>query len=209
MHMRNSAVVLTDSEDDRSAMDVDVDVESRRELGSGEASLPWVEKYRPEELSGLVSQENIVSTVSRLLESNRLPHLLFYGPAGTGKTTAALAIAKKLNGAKFQSMTLELNASDQRGIAVVRDRIKTFASTQQIFQSGCKFVILDEADAMTSAAQFSLRRSNYFSYSLKFQGINLSLHLSYGKVHKEYSILHNLQLCEQNYPGSSIPMHEV
>eukprot|EP00475_Leptophrys_vorax_P018040 TRINITY_DN2465_c0_g1_i1.p1 TRINITY_DN2465_c0_g1~~TRINITY_DN2465_c0_g1_i1.p1 ORF type:complete len:366 (+),score=120.76 TRINITY_DN2465_c0_g1_i1:35-1132(+) len=122
-------------------------------------NLPWVEKYRPAQLSDLVSQDDIISTVERLVQSNRLPHLLLYGPPGTGKTSTALAISRLLNGSKRSgSMTLELNASDARGIAVVRDKIKSFASTQQIFQTGLKFIILDEADSMTSAAQFSLRR---------------------------------------------------
>eukprot|EP00475_Leptophrys_vorax_P018043 TRINITY_DN2465_c0_g1_i4.p1 TRINITY_DN2465_c0_g1~~TRINITY_DN2465_c0_g1_i4.p1 ORF type:complete len:173 (+),score=57.85 TRINITY_DN2465_c0_g1_i4:35-553(+) len=125
-------------------------------------NLPWVEKYRPAQLSDLVSQDDIISTVERLVQSNRLPHLLLYGPPGTGKTSTALAISRLLNGSKRSgSMTLELNASDARGIAVVRDKIKSFASTQQIFQTGLKFIILDEADSMTSAAQFSLRRSQF------------------------------------------------
>ena len=98
------------------------------------------------------------NTVSKLVRARKLPHLLFYGPPGTGKTTTILAAARQLNGKSWQSMTLELNASDERGISVIRDQIKTFASTQQIFARGFKLVILDEADAMTNAAQFALRR---------------------------------------------------
>jgi replication factor C subunit 3/5 len=96
--------------------------------------------------------------VNRLIDSNKLPHLLFYGPAGTGKTSTILAAARRLYGEKYQGMTLELNASDARGINVVRDQIKEFAGTRKLFSTGSKLVILDEADAMTNDAQFALRR---------------------------------------------------
>jgi replication factor C subunit 3/5 len=87
-----------------------------------------------------------------------MPHLLFYGPPGTGKTSTVLACARKLNGPNFQSMILELNASDDRGIDVVRNQIKSFASSKKLFSKGTKLIILDEADAMTKTAQFALRR---------------------------------------------------
>ncbi len=88
-----------------------------------------------------------------------MPHLLFHGPPGTGKTSCMIAIAKELHGAQnYKHMTLELNASDDRGINVVRDQIKSFCSTQQLMAKGVKLVILDECDSMTSAAQFALRR---------------------------------------------------
>jgi len=98
------------------------------------------------------------SPVTRLIDANRLPHLLFYGPPGTGKTTTILALARKLYGPSFQSMVLELNASDDRGIDVVREQIKSFAGTRKLFSTGVKLIILDEADAMTHDAQFALRR---------------------------------------------------
>ena len=128
------------------------------------STLPWIEKYRPVSLEEVLAQQDTVDTLKKLMFGNRLPHLLLYGPAGTGKTSTAIALAKQLYGSKYKSMTLELNASDERGIAVVRDQIKSFASTQQIFASGCKFIILDEADSMTSSAQFSLRRSELCIY---------------------------------------------
>ncbi|KAJ9067050.1 Subunit of heteropentameric Replication factor C (RF-C) [Entomophthora muscae] len=121
-------------------------------------NLPWVEKYRPNTLNDLVSQKDIVDTISRFMESGKLPHLLFYGPPGTGKTSTILACARQLYDKNISSMVLELNASDDRGISVVREQIKDFASTQLIQKGGFKLVILDEADAMTNAAQSALRR---------------------------------------------------
>ncbi|KAJ2584664.1 Subunit of heteropentameric Replication factor C (RF-C) [Coemansia sp. RSA 1836] len=125
---------------------------------NGGDNLPWVEKYRPSSLDELVSQRDIVDTLQRFIDDGKLPHLLFYGPPGTGKTTTILAIARKLYGKNLGSMVLELNASDDRGIEVIRDQIKTFASTRTVFSSGLKLVILDEADAMTTPAQAALRR---------------------------------------------------
>ncbi|KAJ2397095.1 Subunit of heteropentameric Replication factor C (RF-C), partial [Coemansia sp. RSA 2559] len=104
----------------------------------GGESLPWVEKYRPQSLDELVSQSDIVDTLQRFVDDGKLPHLLFYGPPGTGKTTTILAIARKLYGKNLGSMVLELNASDDRGIDVIREQIKTFASTRTVFSSGLK-----------------------------------------------------------------------
>uniref|UniRef100_A0A6B2LAS0 AAA+ ATPase domain-containing protein n=1 Tax=Arcella intermedia TaxID=1963864 RepID=A0A6B2LAS0_9EUKA len=106
----------------------------------------------------LISQDHIISTLTKLIESNKLPHLLFYGPPGTGKTSTILACARKVNGPNFQNMILELNASDARGIDNVREEIKDFASTKKIFDKGMKLIILDEADSMTNDAQAALRR---------------------------------------------------
>ncbi|KAH3898724.1 probable Replication factor C subunit 3 [Saccharomycodes ludwigii] len=123
-------------------------------------NLPWIEKYRPESLDDVYGQTNVVETVRRFVTEGKLPHLLFYGPPGTGKTSTILALAKEIYGPKhYKNMILELNASDDRGIDVVRNQIKDFASTRQIFaQKSFKLIILDEADAMTSAAQNALRR---------------------------------------------------
>ncbi|PWN97033.1 putative RFC3-DNA replication factor C, 40 kDa subunit [Tilletiopsis washingtonensis] len=122
--------------------------------------LPWVEKYRPATLSDLVSHKDITATVERFIEANRLPHLLFYGPPGTGKTSTILAMARRIYGDGFRNNVLELNASDDRGIEVVREQIKSFASTKNVFSNsgGFKLIVLDEADAMTTAAQSALRR---------------------------------------------------
>lgn len=101
-----------------------------------------------------------MATLTNLIDGGNLPHLLLYGPPGTGKTSTIVATAKRMYGsaAAYKSMTLELNASDARGIDVVRNEIKEFAGTKQLFNKGIKLIILDEADAMTQDAQFALRR---------------------------------------------------
>ncbi|KAI9009920.1 P-loop containing nucleoside triphosphate hydrolase protein, partial [Phycomyces nitens] len=121
-------------------------------------NLPWVEKYRPAQLDDLVSHQDITNTIKAFIEAERLPHLLFYGPPGTGKTSTILACARALYKDHYKSMILELNTSDDRGIDVVRERIKNFASTRNMFNLGFKLIILDEADAMTTQAQAALRR---------------------------------------------------
>ncbi|GKZ35640.1 hypothetical protein AbraIFM66950_006340 [Aspergillus brasiliensis] len=138
-------------------------------------NLPWVEKYRPNTLEDVSGHQDILATINKFVEANRLPHLLLYGPPGTGKTSTILALARRIYGTKnMRQMVLELNASDDRGIDVVREQIKTFASTKQIFSmaptttssstatsstlASYKLIILDEADAMTATAQMALRR---------------------------------------------------
>ncbi|QPG75665.1 Subunit of heteropentameric Replication factor C (RF-C) [Brettanomyces nanus] len=121
-------------------------------------NLPWVEKYRPQNLDQVYGQQEVVQTIRKLAKDGRIPHMLFYGPPGSGKTSTVIALAREIYGKNYKNMVLELNASDDRGIDVVRDRIKSFASTRQIFSSGFKLIILDEADAMTSTAQNALRR---------------------------------------------------
>ncbi|KAH7250080.1 uncharacterized protein BKA55DRAFT_594242 [Fusarium redolens] len=136
-----------------------------------EDSLPWVEKYRPNTLDDVSGHQDILATINKFIDQNRLPHLLLYGPPGTGKTSTILALARRIYGAaNMRQMVLELNASDDRGIDVVREQIKTFASTKQIFSMGAasarsgnsmagfKLIVLDEADAMTNTAQMALRR---------------------------------------------------
>ncbi|CAD1470103.1 unnamed protein product, partial [Heterotrigona itama] len=99
---------------------------------------------------------------NKFIDENQLPHLLFYGPPGTGKTSTILACARKLYApAQFNSMVLEMNASDDRGINIVRGQILSFASTGTMYKSGFKLIILDEADAMTKDAQNALRRKKY------------------------------------------------
>ncbi|PCH36344.1 nucleoside triphosphate hydrolase protein [Wolfiporia cocos MD-104 SS10] len=121
-------------------------------------NLPWVEKYRPVTLDDVVSHKDITSTIEKFIEKNRLPHLLFYGPPGTGKTSTIMAVARRIYGRDYRKQILELNASDDRGIDVVREQIKNFAETRTLFLKGFKLIILDEADMMTTAAQAALRR---------------------------------------------------
>lgn len=126
-------------------------------------TLPWVEKYRPSELSGVAGNDGAIATIREFVKKRQIPHMLFYGPPGTGKTSTIVAVARELFGEKYRRMILELNASDDRGIDVVRENIKTFASTRQMFAAGpdqqsFKLIVLDEADAMTNVAQNALRR---------------------------------------------------
>ena len=122
--------------------------------------LMWVEKYRPTELSDLVDQVTIRQRLTLLLQKKaQLPHLLFAGPPGSGKTTTAMIIARQLLGDRWRDYTLSLNASDERGIDTVRQRIKTFARfTDRVEGVPFRLVILDEADETTSDAQTALRR---------------------------------------------------
>ena len=119
----------------------------------------WTEKYRPSNLSEVVGQTPITSRLKNYVKERSMPHLLFAGPAGTGKTTCALALAKELFGELWKHNLHELNASDERGIDVVRGKIKEFARTAPLGEDGFKIIFLDEADALTGAAQAALRRT--------------------------------------------------
>jgi replication factor C subunit 3/5 len=147
---------ITDPEKDDDKKDI-------TEFGN---TLPWIEKYRPTCLDDMLSHEEIKDALKIFIKKRCLPHLLLYGPSGSGKTSAIMACAKELYGKYYPFMVMELNASDDRGIEVVRNKIKQFVSCQSVFFGSnpnerndiFKLVILDETDAMTDDAQAILRK---------------------------------------------------
>jgi len=120
----------------------------------------WAEKYRPQTLDDMTNQTEIVSRLKAFVQEKNLPHLLFVGPAGVGKTTSILALAQDLYGPSYRNYVLELNASDERGINVIREKVKNYARTAAMASPvSFKIIIMDEADHLTGDAQHALRRT--------------------------------------------------
>lgn len=138
----------------------DIRLEKEQKIQPDNKLLPWVEKFRPKTLDDVISHEIIINTLRQFIENNYFPHLLLSGPPGTGKTSAIMACARQLYGTNYSLMVLDINASEERGIEVVRNKIRDFICTKAIFlpekSSTFKLVILDEADAMTYDAQAML-----------------------------------------------------
>jgi replication factor C small subunit len=121
--------------------------------------LSWTEKYRPSKLDEVIGQEAIVERLKTFVEAKSFPNMIFAGSAGVGKTTCAIAMAKELYGDRINEAFLELNASDSRGIDVIRGKVKEFARTLSLSGEVIKIIFLDEADALTPEAQHALRRT--------------------------------------------------
>src|SRR2546426_496095 len=119
----------------------------------------WVEKYRPKSLEEVVGQEEIVERLKAYAKTGNLPHLLFAGPAGTGKTTSAIALARDMFGEDWRQNYFELNSSDERGIETVRTKVKEIARLAPFGGTNFKIIFLDEADNLTADAQAALRRT--------------------------------------------------
>jgi replication factor C subunit 3/5 len=134
--------------------------------------LPWIEKYRPTNFDEIVSHKLLVKTLKRTIKKNKLQHLLFHGPSGSGKTSLIMACARELYGDSIDLMTLNINASEERGIEIVRNRIHQFVTKTNVFSNNnslFKLVILDEADSMTHDAQAMLRQViEKYSYCTRF-----------------------------------------
>ncbi len=129
----------------------------------------WVEKYRPVSLQDVAGQPTVTESLAAYIRTGSIPHLLFAGPAGTGKTTCALIIAREIYGDSWRDNFKEMNASDERGIDVVRGKIKDFARTAPLGDATFKIIFLDEADALTSDAQAALRRTmERYTFTCRF-----------------------------------------
>ncbi|WP_327050484.1 replication factor C small subunit [Halomicrococcus gelatinilyticus] len=158
---------MSEADADEAGVNAEEAAEADEEAVAGRGDI-WVEKYRPQALSEVAGHDDITDRLQSYIRQNDLPNLLFSGPAGVGKTTSALAIAREVYGDDWRDNFLELNASDERGIDVVRDRIKNFARSS-FGGYDYRIIFLDEADSLTNDAQSALRRTmEQFSHNTRF-----------------------------------------
>ena len=155
-------------------------------------NIPWVEKYRPQKFNNIVLNEMNRQIFTNILNKNYFPNLLFYGPPGTGKTTTIINLINEFQSTYYKidkSLIIHLNASDERGIDIVRNQINTFVKSNNLFDKGVKFVILDEVDYMTKTAQQA------FKYLLQSCGDNVKFCLICNYISKVDESLQNEFIC--------------
>ena len=155
-------------------------------------TIPWVEKYRPSQFDDIVLDPYNRKIFNKILETNYFPNLLFYGPPGTGKTTTIINLIQEYQtkyNRKNKSMIIHLNASDERGIDIIRNQINQFVKSKNLFESGLKFVILDEVDYMTKNAQQALK------YLLQMSTYNVRFFLICNYISKIDESLQNEFIC--------------
>ncbi|MCS7133225.1 MAG: replication factor C small subunit [Candidatus Caldarchaeum sp.] len=134
-------------------------------------NIPWIEKYRPKRLEEIIDQEHVIASLKNIVATKNVPHMLFAGPPGTGKTATAHAFAQELFGPRYveDGHFVEINASDERGIETIRERVKTFARSVPFGGVGFRLLLLDESDQLTDAAQHAFRRTmEQFSTTCRF-----------------------------------------
>jgi replication factor C small subunit len=163
----------------------------------------WSEKYRPQTLDEIVNQKEIISRLKTFVKEKNLPHLLLVGPAGVGKTTSILALSRDLYGPGYRNFILELNASDERGINVIREKVKNFARTAAMASPvSFKILIMDEADHLTSDAQHALRRTmEMYTKTARFCLIGNYSENIIEPIQSRCSVFRYSTLCEDDVKG--------